>query len=458
MIEMPPRHGKSELASIRFPGWFLGRNPKRSMISASYNSDLASDFGRAVRNLVASPEYSSVFDVKLAQDSAAANRWHTSEKGSYVAAGVGTATTGRGAHVLGIDDPFKDREAADSETIREKVWRWYTSTAYTRLEGDFVGNIDDEDDELGLWRQFHREIQEGAAQPFEGAIILINTRWHDDDLSGRLLEAQDNGGDEWDRLVLPAIADENTGRERALWPVKYPMERLKKIRGAIGSRDWQSLYQQDPTPDEGLFFKREWIKEYAVLPDDVHFYGASDYAVSDGKGDWTVHVVGGVDNNGNLYVHDMWRGQTVSDVWIESVIDLYAQYEPMDWAEEQGQIIKSVGPFLERRMNERNTFCARTQFTSTMDKSARARTLQARMASGKVFFRSDMTWLAGLYGEMLTFPAGKHDDQVDALALLGRLLVEMVGKRLVNDENKSKDRWDKAFDKQSDESDSWKTL
>ena len=422
----------------------MGRNPARSIISASYNSDLASDFGRSVRNLIASPEYSAVFDVKLAQDSAAANRWHTSEKGSYVAAGVGTATTGRGAHVLNIDDPFKDREAADSETIREKVWRWYTSTAYTRLEGDFIGDIDDEGDELGLWRQFHEEIESGQAEPFEGAIVLINTRWHDDDLSGRLLLAQENGGDEWDRLVLPAIANENTDNERALWPVKYPIERLCKIRAAIGPRDWSALYQQSPSPDEGLFFKREWIKEYANLPDGVHWYGASDYAVSDGKGDWTVHIVGAVDNDGNLYVHDLWRGQTVSDVWIERVIDFYKEYSPLMWAEETGQIIKSVGPFLERRMDERSTYCAREQFASSADKAARARTIQARMASGKVLFRSGTPWLSTMLGEMLTFPAGKHDDQVDALSLLGRLLAEMVGKGIEPDGDKDKPRSDYA--------------
>lgn len=453
MIEMPPRHGKSELSSIRFPAWFMGRNPSRSIISASYNSDLASDFGRNVRNLIATPEFGNVFDVRLAQDSAAANRWHTSEKGSYVAAGVGTATTGRGAHVFNIDDPFKDREAADSETIREKVWRWYTSTAYTRLEGDFQGDIDDEDDKLGLWRKFHEEIEAGDAEPFEGAIVLINTRWHDDDLSGRLLQAQDKGGDEWDRLVLPAISNENTDNEKALWQVKYPLARLRKIRAAIGPRDWSSLYQQSPAPDEGLFFKREWIKEYTEVPKDVHWYGASDYAVSDGKGDWTVHIVGAVDNDGNLYVHDMWRGQTVSDIWVERVIDLYAKYQPLDWAEEQGQIIKSVGPFLDRRMNERSVFCARTQFTSTSDKAARARTIQARMASGKVLFKAGSPWLAEMIGELLTFPAGKHDDQVDALALLGRLLNEMVGKGLPQGEQE-KPRSD--YTTYDDEDSSWR--
>jgi hypothetical protein len=169
MILMPPRHGKSELASRRFPAFYIGRNPGKQIIAASYNSDLANDFGREVRNIVAGPEFGALFQTSLAPDSSAANRWHTGHGGMYVAAGVGTAITGRGADVLLIDDPFKDREEADSELRRQRVWDWYTSTAYTRLMPG-------------------------------GAIVVINTRWHDDDLSGKLLAEADNGGDQWEVL------------------------------------------------------------------------------------------------------------------------------------------------------------------------------------------------------------------------------------------------------------------
>src|SRR5215469_13412723 len=155
MIFMPPRHGKSELASRRFPAYFIGRNPDRSIIAASYNSDLAADFGREVRNIVGSKPYADLFNVHLAEDSSAANRWHTEKGGMYAAAGVGTATTGRGAHVFLIDDPVKDRESADSEITREKVWRWYTSTAYTRLESD-IDNSEVLDDDW-LWRDLQRD-------------------------------------------------------------------------------------------------------------------------------------------------------------------------------------------------------------------------------------------------------------------------------------------------------------
>ncbi|MEL7224468.1 MAG: terminase family protein, partial [Cyanobacteria bacterium J06576_12] len=275
---MPPRHGKSELASIRFPAWFLGRNPERSIIAASYNSDLASDFGYKVREVVRSRHFENVFDFSLAADSQAAGRWRTAPGGSYAAAGVGTAVTGRGADVFLIDDPFKDREAADSEVNREKVWRWYTSTAYTRLEGDLT-HEDLEDDDI--WLEFEEQVESGEAEPFEGAIVLIQTRWHEDGLAGRLLEKEADGtGDEWDKLILPAI----DSADNALWPQKFDLPRLRKIQAAIGERDWSALYQQNPTPDDGTFFKREWFKRHKMVPKNVSRYLCSDYAVTEDAG------------------------------------------------------------------------------------------------------------------------------------------------------------------------------
>ncbi len=255
MIFMPPRHGKSELASRRFPAFFIGRNPERNIIAASYNSDLAGDFGRDVRNIVVSDRYANLFDVRLSEDSSAANRWHTQKRGMYVAAGVGTATTGRGAHVLLIDDPVKDRESADSSVVREKVWRWYTSTAYTRLESDIDPKEVLEDD--WLWRDLLDDIDSGDARPMEGAVVLIQTRWHDDDLAGRLLEQQKKGGDQWEILELPAIREVD-GEQTALWPAKYPLPVLERIKTAVGHRDWSALYQQRPVTDEGAIIKREY--------------------------------------------------------------------------------------------------------------------------------------------------------------------------------------------------------
>jgi predicted phage terminase large subunit-like protein len=391
MINMPPRHGKSELASRRFPAWFLGRHPHKSVIAASYNSDLAADFGRQVRNIVNTREYANLFQTKLAEDSRAANRWNTSDGGAYVAAGVGTAITGRGADILLIDDPVKDREEADSEIQRQKVWDWYTSTAYTRLAPG-------------------------------GRIIVIQTRWHEDDLSGRLIAEQAKGGDKWDILELPAITSDG----KALWPEFYPLESLERTRRVLPARDWSALYQQRPAPDEGAYFKREWFRYYDDKPAQLRTYGASDYAVTDGDGDYTVHVVIGVDADDNIFVLDVWRNQTASDVWIESWLDMVRKYKPLMWGEEQGQIVKSIGPFLDKRMREAKVYCRREQVTSAHDKPTRSRSIQARTAMGKVYLPIKAPWLADFTSELLTFPAGKHDDQVDAFGLIGRMLDDMV--------------------------------
>lgn len=390
MINMPPRHGKSELASRRFPAWFLGRHPRKSVIAASYNSDLAGDFGRQVRNVVGSREYGRIFDTRLADDSRAANRWNTAEGGSYVAAGVGTAITGRGADVLLIDDPLKDREEADSEVQRGKVWDWYTSTAYTRLAP-------------------------------KGRIIVIQTRWHEDDLSGRLLVEQAKGGDKWTVLDLPAITSDG----KALWPEFYPLEVLERYRTVLPPRDWSALYQQRPAPDEGVYFKREWFKWYTERPKHLRVYGASDYAVTEGGGDYTVHIVVGLDPNDDLYVLDMWRQQSSSDRWIDAWVGLVQQWQPLMWAEETGQIMKSIGPFLETRMRDTRTYCNREQFASAADKPTRARSIQARTSMGRVFLPEKADWLPDFTSELLVFPAGKHDDQVDAFSLIGRLLDQM---------------------------------
>jgi len=391
MICMPPRHGKSELASRRFPAFYVGRNADKQIIAASYNSDLANDFGREVRNIVDSPEFGVLFDVQLAPDSKAANRWHTNEGGMYVAAGVGTAITGRGADVLLIDDPFKDRGEADSELRRQRVWDWYTSTAYTRLMPD-------------------------------GAIVVINTRWHDDDLSGRLLLEAESGGDKWDVLSLPAIKD-----DKALWPEWYPIERLEQIRSVLPARDWNALYQQNPIPDDGDYFKAAWFGEYEELPDNLRMYGASDYAVTDGDGDYTEHGIAGVDASNNLYIADWWRGQTTADVWIEKKCDMILKHGPHCWFGEAGPIRRAIEPFLMRRMQQREAYCRIEWLASIADKPTRARPIQAMASMGKVFLPKNAPWKAELLAQMLRFPAAKFDDGVDVMSLFGRGLEYIRG-------------------------------
>jgi predicted phage terminase large subunit-like protein len=417
MICMPPRHGKSELASRRFPSYFIGRNPAKQIIAASYNSDLAGDFGREVRNIVAEPEFSALFQVQLASDSKAANRWHTSGGGMYVAAGVGTAITGRGAHILLIDDPFKDREEADSERRRQRVWDWYTSTAYTRLMPG-------------------------------GAIVLINTRWHEDDLSGRLLAQQEHGGDQWEVLSLPAIDE----RGHALWEADYPLTRLLEIKAVLPERDWNALYQQNPTPDDGTYFRRDWFKTWDRLPAALNLYGTSDYAVTADGGDWTVHRVWGVDERGDIYRVAGWRGQTASDEWIERKIDLMLKYRPLAWFGEAGVIQKSIEPMLTRRMRERNCYSRLEWLPSINDKPTRARGIQARLSMGGVWFEPNAE-----IDEFLKFPGGAHDDEVDVAGMIGRALDEAHPAVVpIRSPSSPQDSWDDAFNDSDSDEESWK--
>ena len=400
MISMPPRHGKSMLASEFFPAWYIGRNPNHYVIAATYAQELADDFGRKVRNQIADPAYKAIFPgVALKDDSTSAKRFHisapldafaTGQDGAYFAVGVGGPLTGRGAHLLLIDDPVKNREDADSETIRKKTREWYTSTAYTRLMKD-------------------------------GRVVVIQTRWHEDDLSGWLLAEHRHEG--WDVLSLPAISDQGN----ALWPEMYPVDRLNQIKLAVGPRDWSALYQQRPSPEEGDYFKAEWLRTVPELPPraTLKVYGGSDYAVTANGGDYTVHIVVGIDPESRIYLLDLWRGQASSDTWVEAFCDLVKKWKPIGWAEETGQIKAGVGPFLMRRMLERQAYVYREAFPTRGDKAVRAQSIRGRMAMKGLYMAADAPWRADLMSELLSFPVGVHDDQADALGLVGQLLDKM---------------------------------
>lgn len=403
MITMPPRHGKSMLASEFFPAWYLGRNPDHYVVTATYAQELADDFGRKVKNQLEDPSFREVFPgVGLADDSKSAKRFHiegalggyehaTTQRGAYYAVGVGGPLTGRGAHLLLIDDPVKNREDADSEIIRRKTRDWYTSTAYTRLMPG-------------------------------GRIVIIQTRWHEDDLSGWLLA--EHGHEDWVTLDLPAISDAG----EALWPEQYPLEELERIKRALPARDWSALYQQRPAPDTGDYFKREWIIPVTTVPplSELSVYGGSDYAVTADGGDYTVHVVVGVDSTGRLYLLDLWRAQASSDVWVDAFCALVRRWHPIGWAEETGQIKAGVGPFLVKRMIESESYTVREQFPTRGDKAVRAQSIRGRMALQGLHVPADAPWLSDLTSELMAFPVGVHDDQADALGLVGQLLDRMM--------------------------------
>jgi predicted phage terminase large subunit-like protein len=390
---VPPRHGKSELASRRFPAWYLGRHPAKQFISASATESLASDFGRDVRNILLSIEYRALFDTRLAEDSQARGRWHTDQGGVYLAVGVGSQIMGRGGDVVLIDDPFATMADAQSQLERKNVWDWYQGTIYNRL------------------------------QP-KGAVIVINHRMHEEDLVGQLLAQQAAGGDRWEVVELPAISEAG----EALWPQAYPLEALERIRLNSSARHFSALYQQRPAPDEGTFWLADWFRPYVRAPDraTLRVYGASDYAVTEDGGDYTVHIVVGVDPAGQLWLLDLWRAQTTPDKWIEAYCDMVRAWKPIGWAEETGQIRAAVGPLRMRMAIERQAYVALKQFPTRHDKAIRAASMRGRVAQLGLYVPANASWYGEFRNELLNFPAGKHDDQHDALGLVGQLLDVMI--------------------------------
>ena len=417
MLLCPPQHGKSTITSKRLSAYMLGIDPTLDIISASATSLLAAEFGGETRNCVADPEYGRIFKgVSLRADSQAKDRWITNKGGGYYAVGIGGALFGRGAGLGLIDDPFGSWEEAQSELMRRKVWNWYQGTFYNRIRPG-------------------------------GAIVVIQHRMHEDDLVGRLLNEQANGGDKWEVVNLPADLEDPP------WPERYNRQALERIKANTDPRQWSALYMQNPTPDDGTFFLRDWFKTWhSDSRPKLNYYGTSDYAVTDGGGDYTVHRVWGLSDRGDLYRVDGWRGQSTPDVWIDTKLDLIKRYEPLAWFGESGVIRKAIEPMLTARMRERNVYCRMEWLPSIADKPTRARGFQSRAATGRVYFEPGAD-----ISEHLKFPAGKHDDDVDCSGLIGRA-IDMAHPAIVRAEKPKigADRWDRAFSADEGAETGWK--
>ena len=405
MVFMPPGAAKSTYGSVLFPPWFMAHPNGGNIIAGAHNAQLAQRFSRKVRSLAG--DHGNTLGYGLRET--AVELWSTTRDREYLAAGVGVGIAGFRAKLGSVDDPIRSRQDADSKLVRDRIWGWY------------------EDD-------FENRLIPGAQQ------IIINTRWHEDDLSGRLIMrdglVSEENPDGWDVLSIPALAGVGDPLGRApgqyLWdddPSYRYGARLRERHAVLDTRSWSALYQQEPTPDTGDFFRAEWLIPVDSAPKDARaaagafrFYGASDYAVTSMGGDYTVHAVLGLDADDNPWLVDLWRAQAASDEWVDALCDLVKKWRPLEWAEETGQIKAGVGPYRARQMRERKAYCVMTQFPTRGDKATRAQSFRAMIASRGLRVPAGAGWRGTLEAEMLRFPAGVHDDQVDALGLLGQLL------------------------------------
>lgn len=387
MIFMPPRHSKSESASVQFPAWYIGKDKDKNIITASYASSLATDFGRQVRNLIKTKEYQNIFDTRLAEDSEAKDKWHTNGRGAYNAVGVGGAVTGKGADLLLIDDPTKNRQDAESKVIRDGVWDWYKSTARTRLSPD-------------------------------GAIVIIMTRWHKDDLAGRILANSEKG--EWDIVEFPAIAihdEEHRKQGEALWAGHFTLDHLEAIKKDIGIYEWSALYQQNPVASESQEFKEEWvirIPRSVVEEKQTRKFATIDSALTTKESSDNTGVVLNYVDDKNTWHIDARRYRLDAKGIIDLVFKLHADgFEAIGI--EEGPFTNAIKPFYEEECRKRNTFPNIVMLKHKgVAKELRIRALVPRYMVGAIKHIDGAT--VELEEEMFTFPRGVYDDVLDALA------------------------------------------
>lgn len=405
MIFAPPQHGKSELSTRRFPAWYMGRNPDKGVISASYNADFARGFGRNVRDIIFSREYQNIFPgIAIRSDNRAAEEWELEQGGKYFSVGVASATTGKGAHLFLIDDPVKDRKDADSPTKREDAWNWYRDVVFTRLQDD-------------------------------AAVVMTLTRWHFDDLAGRALQLAESGrGKPWTILKLPAIAvprlhfetkmpilnedgsvpGDPLGRKpnEPLAPSRFSLASLLEKQEVSGERTWSALYQQVPMSDQGGMFKTAWFGAHeGPLPQKRIRVRAWDLAASI-DGDWTVGLLMSRDTDGFFYVEHIirFRGTPLE---VERKIIETAHNDgrsvQIRLPQDPGQAGVHQISNLTRKLAGFRVKAERP----TGKKHIRAEPFAAQVEAGNVKLVNGF-WKDIFLEEASVFPLGQHDDQIDA--------------------------------------------
>lgn len=400
IINTAPRHGKSEICTRRFAAWYSGRHPERDIIIATYNAKFAEEFGSEVREIIRSPRFRQIFpDYRF--EKYAVDHMTNKDGGNLYFLGRRSATTGRGGDLIIVDDPTKDDKEAQSPDFREDLWQWFTQTLLTRRHTD------------------------------KSAIVVTQTRWNEDDIPGRLTDesnpsfsAKLREGFELFNIAAIAGEDDPMGRQpgEALWPNRFGLKYLEEMREA-NPRAFAALYLSDPVPDSGVFYQKDGIFEYdaAELPGELTMYLASDHAVSTKNvNDRTCIIPYGVCPRGDAYIFpDIVWDRIPSDTAVEEYIDLVRRHKPAFGYAEKGQIHKSIGPFLEKRMREEGVYVPIVTDARTMDKVQYAHSARARCNQGRIRFPRWAPWWPRAKTEMLKFPNARFDDFVDTLSIIG---------------------------------------
>lgn len=396
IVTMPPRSSKSLHVSELFPAWYLGNHPNERIIAASHSASLAYTFSRRVRNLFDDPRWPFPA-VTVAGDKAAVQAWDIEgTRGGYLAVGVGGSPTGQGGSVI-IDDPIRSAADADSQTVRDSIHEWYAGTIRTRLEPG-------------------------------GFVIITSTRWHDDDLTGRLLREQERGGETWTHLHLPAIDDDGN----ALWPERWPLDALLQTKAAIGSRAWQSQYQGDPQPAEGGLFKRAWFRNRFTEPPRItRAELVLDSAFKEGVGaDYSALALWGTDGYGTAYLLNAWRDRVEFPGLLRLCRDAYAwsaaRYPGLPLVIEDKASGQSAIQVLRQRDGAHPALpVVAYKPEGNVSKIARAEAITGLVEGGRVAIPEAAPWLEDWLTEHERFPTGQHDDWVDTTAMgVSRLLVK----------------------------------
>jgi|TARA_R100000149_G_C5876893_1_gene140858 predicted phage terminase large subunit-like protein len=391
IINMPPRHTKSEFASYLFPAWFLGRYPEKKIIQTAHTAELAVGFGRKVRNLIGQEDFQQVFPgIELSSDSKAAGRWNTNKRGDYFAIGVGGAVTGKGADVLIIDDPHSEQEAAlgaYNPEVYDKVYEWYTSGPRQRLQPG-------------------------------GSIIIVMTRWSTRDLTGKIIKSvtQREGVDDWEIIELPAIMPSGD----PLWPEFWPLDQLEALKAELPVSKWSAQYQQDPTSEEGALIKREWWQEWekdsppaceAIIQSwDTAFLKTqrADYSACTTWGVFQ-HPNESGDLQPNLILLDAYKEKLEFPELKRAAYDKYWEFEP------DQMIVEAKASGSPLIFELRAMGIPVTEFTPSrgQDKIARVNAVSDLFASG-VIWCPPTRWADEVIEECAAFPAGDNDDLVDS--------------------------------------------